>query len=83
LALLRRKARVAGLRDGGTKNVQAASILVLRSDAAEFFVQAQGILSGKPPDAAHAKNLKIAQHRRTDGNQIGKLTGIGGHKNSP
>jgi hypothetical protein len=83
LALFRRQPRVASLRDPGAENVQAANVLVLRSYTAQFFVKAQGILSGELRDAAHAKNLKIAQHRRTDGNQIGKLTGIGGHKNSP
>jgi len=83
LALRRGEARVASLRDGRAENVQAANVLVLGSHLAEFFIQAQGILSGELRNAAHAKNLKIAQHRRTNGNQIGKPAGIGGHKKSP
>src|ERR1700682_2717542 len=82
LALLRGKPRVTRLRHHRVKNVEAADVLVRRRHAAQLLIESLGILPGKLRHAAHPQEFKVAQHRRTNGNQISKGTGIRSHKTS-
>src|ERR1700676_276923 len=80
LALLHGKPRVTRLRHRRAKNVEAANVLVLRSHAAQLLIESIRILPRQLRHAAYPQDFKIAQHGRTDGNQISKGTGIRSHK---
>jgi hypothetical protein len=64
--LLDRELRIAGLRYRGAKDVEAADVLVLRSDATQRLVKTLRIAAGELGDAAHAENFEVAQHGRAD-----------------
>jgi len=70
LALLGRKKRIAGLGHSGGKDILAADIDALASGAAEVLVEPGRISAGKLFHAADAKQLKIAQHGRSNGDQV-------------
>jgi len=70
LALLGGKKGIACLGHGGGKDVLAADIDSLAGGAAEFLVKPGRILPGKLFYAADAKQLKIPQHGRPNGDQV-------------
>jgi len=63
---------IARLRYRRPKRVEHANIQMLRRHTPEFLVQPLGIAPRQLRHAMHPQQLKIAHHRRTDRNQIGK-----------
>jgi hypothetical protein len=59
---------------GGRKSVEHAWILSLAGNAAEFAIHPLWTSPSKPRHAANAEQLKIAQHCRTDGDQLSQLS---------
>jgi hypothetical protein len=70
LALLGGKKRIACLGNSGGKDVLAADIDALAGGAAESPIEPDRISPGKLFHAAHAKQLKIAQHGWPNGDQV-------------
>src|SRR5579871_2645629 len=70
LALLCGKKRIAGLGNGGGKDILAADVHALAGDLEKLLVETFWILAGKLLHAANAKQLKVAQHGWPDGDQI-------------
>jgi hypothetical protein len=68
--LLNGELRVARLRHGGAKNIQAANVRVLWRDAAKRLIKPLWISPGQLRDAAHAQDLEITQPGGADADQI-------------
>ena len=66
LALLGRKKRIACLGDGGGKDILAANIDALASDAAKFLVKTGWILPGKLRNALRHLLLPVEPESDTD-----------------
>src|SRR5215510_15435692 len=62
LTLFSRQERIPGLSDRCGENIQAADVVPLPGDAAEFGVKPSWILPAELRHAADAQQLEIAQH---------------------
>src|SRR5271154_1692452 len=80
LALFAGQARIARLRHGGAKNVEAADIHPLAGFGAQALVQLFGILTRELRHAANAEQVEIAKHGRADGDEIPEAAVSGRHE---
>src|ERR1700674_111590 len=83
LALLRRQKRIPGLRHGRAKNIQAADVLRLPGDLAKLLIKFLRVPPGKLRHAGDPEQIEIAQHGRSDRNQVSQFALFDGHENSP
>src|SRR5215469_13225799 len=81
LALLGWQARVPRLRHGRAKSIQHAGILALARLAVQLLVQFPRLLLCELRDAADAEHLEVAQHCRSDGDQVAEFPFRRSHKN--
>src|SRR5271163_3385049 len=70
LRLLERQPRIPRLRHGRPEHVQAADVLRLSGDVAEFFVKPFRIAPPELPYTADPQHLEVANHRRSNRNQV-------------
>src|SRR5208282_2149241 len=81
LALFRWQKWIPSLRYRRPKNIQAADVLRLAGNLAELLIKLFRVLPGQLDHAGNAEQLEIAQHGRSDGNQVSQFTLFDGHEN--
>src|SRR5262245_32344620 len=79
LALFGRQQRIARLLHRRRKDILAADVDSLSSNAAELPVKRGGIFAGQLLHTLNTEKLKIAQHGRADRDEI-LQTSLDGHK---
>src|ERR1700683_44669 len=83
LRLFQRQPRVSRLRHRRAKDVEAADVLRLPGDFAEFFVKLLRIASRQLPQAADPEHFKVPNHGWSNREQIFDPRLLSGHVNPP